>query len=160
MVRRPPFQRSFSPKPLGLSKPNFIWSLSEMGERKFVRGVWVTWPRWPPRQYMVKTIKNLHLQNQRANDLVACCVALWPLANHSCSNDDPRFTLTYFTARSNLVFDAFIWGKLLESHLMEEICSKWPEWQKVYVYIKLLTPRGCLPCPRAIHMYKNMKNYV
>ena len=41
-----------------------------------------------------------------------------------CSNDDPRLTLTYFTARSNLVFYAFIWGKLLESHLMEETYSK------------------------------------
>ena len=63
MVRRPSvvhhFQRSSSPKPLGLSKPNFIWSLSGMGERKFVRGIWVTWPRWPPRPYMVKARSNL-----------------------------------------------------------------------------------------------------
>ena len=29
------FQRSSSPKPLGISKSNFIWSLSWMGERKF-----------------------------------------------------------------------------------------------------------------------------
>ena len=28
-----------------------------------------------------------------------------------CSNDDPRLTLTYFTARSNLVPYAFIWDK-------------------------------------------------
>ena len=41
-----------------------------------------------------------------------------------CSNDDPRLTLTYFMARSNLVSDTFIWGKLLESHLMEETYSK------------------------------------
>ena len=40
------------------------------------------------------------------------------------SNDDPRLTLTYFTARSNLVSYAFIWGKLLESHLLEETYSK------------------------------------
>ena len=59
-----------------------------------------------------------------------------------CSNDDPRLTLTYFTARSNLVSYAFIWGKLLESHLIEETYSKWPEWQKIYVYIKILTPKG------------------
>ena len=43
------FQRFSSPKPLGLSKPNFTWSLSGIGERKFVHGDWVTWPRWPPR---------------------------------------------------------------------------------------------------------------
>ena len=64
-----------------------------------------------------------------------------------CSNDDPGLTLTYFMARSNLVSYAFIWGKLLESHLMEETYSKWAEWQKVYVYIKILTPRCCLPLP-------------
>ena len=43
--------------------------------------------------------------------------------------------------------------KLLESHLMEETYSKWPEWQKVYVKIKILTPGGCLPLPRGyIHV--------
>ena len=36
-------------------------------------------------------------------------------------------------------------GKLLESHLMEETYSIWPEWQKVYVKIKMLTPGDCLP---------------
>ena len=29
-----------------------------------------------------------------------------------CSNDDPRLTLTYFTARSNLVPYAFVWEKV------------------------------------------------
>ena len=28
-----------------------------------------------------------------------------------CSNDDPGLTLTYFTARSNLLPDAFVWEK-------------------------------------------------
>ena len=28
-----------------------------------------------------------------------------------CLNDDPELTLTYFTARSNLVPYAFVWGK-------------------------------------------------
>ena len=32
---------------------------------------------------------------------------------HMGLNDDPRLTLTYFTARSNLVPYAFIWGKLV-----------------------------------------------
>ena len=56
------------------------------------------------------------------------------------SNDDLGLTLTYFMARSNLVPYAFIWENLLESHLMEETYSKWPEWHEVYVYIKILTP--------------------
>ena len=37
--------------------------------------------------------------------------------------------------------------KLLESHLEEETYREWPEWQKVYVKIKILTPGGCLPLP-------------
>ena len=44
-------------------------------------------------------------------------------------NDEPKLTLTYFTARSNLVSYSFIWEKLLENHLMEVTYSKWPKWQ-------------------------------
>ena len=39
-------------------------------------------------------------------------------------NDDPGLTLTYFTARSNWVACTFEWGKLLHSHLMEEILQQ------------------------------------
>ena len=31
--------------------------------------------------------------------------------NQICSNDDLGLTLTYFTARSNLLPDAFVWEK-------------------------------------------------
>ena len=51
------FQRSSSPKPLGQSKPNFIWSLRGSGKRKFVWGIWVTWPSWPPCPYMEKNLQ-------------------------------------------------------------------------------------------------------
>ena len=44
-------------KPVGGLTPNFIWSLSRMGEWKFVRVIWITWPRWPPCPYMVKTLQ-------------------------------------------------------------------------------------------------------
>ena len=30
---------------------------------------------------------------------------------HVCSNDDPGLALTYFTARSDLVPNAFVWEK-------------------------------------------------
>ena len=34
----------------------------------------------------------------------------------ACSNDDPELTLTYFTARSNLIPYAFVWekGKIMD----------------------------------------------
>ena len=38
--------------------------------------------------------------------------------NQICINDYPRLTLTYFTARSNLVVYAFKLGKLLNVHIM------------------------------------------
>ena len=70
-----------------------------------------------------------------------------------CSHDDPRLTLTYFMARSNLVSYAFIWGKLL-GHLMEETYTKQPEWQKVY---KNSDPKG-LSVP-ALGLYTCMKTW-
>ena len=48
---------------------------------------------------------------------------------------------------------------MLESHLMEDTYNKWPEWQKVYVDIKILMPRGCQPLPRGyVHVLKHKKN--
>ena len=60
---------------------------------------------------MVKTQKNL-LWNQKANDLLNLGMHHRVLEYYQvCSNDDPRLTLTYFTARSNLVPYAFVWEK-------------------------------------------------
>ena len=46
---------------------------------------------------------------------------------HYCfngSNDDPGVTLTFFTARSNLVTKAFLWEN---SGYLRNYCSQWPE---------------------------------
>ena len=56
-VVRQHFQTSSPLKLLGQFNSYFIWRLLRMGEQKFVQIVLVTWPRWPPRPYMVKTIK-------------------------------------------------------------------------------------------------------
>ena len=143
------FQRSSSPKPPGQSKPNFMWSLHGSGERKFVRGIWVTWPRWLPPPYMVKTLQKSSSSEPKGQWPWAL---VWPIK--VCSNDDLGLTLTYFMARSNLVPFAFIWENLLESHLMEETYSKWPEWHEVYVYLKFWPQGFVCPCPGAIYMYK------
>ena len=39
------------------------------------------------------------------------------------SNDDPRVTLTYFTARSNLVILAFLWEKVKTVDFSETIAA-------------------------------------
>ena len=71
-----------------------------------------------------------------------------------CSNDDPWLTLTCFTARSNLVPYVFIWGKTVRNSFN----GRWPEWQKVYVKLKILLPEGCLPLPcGCIHVLKQAK---
>ena len=116
------FQRSSSRKPLGLSKPNFIWSLNGMGEQKFVRGVWVTWPRWLPCPYMVKTLQKSSSPEPKGQ---WPCGLIYSIGDSGpiivCSNDDPRLTLTYLTARSRML----LYGeKLLESHFMEETWKK------------------------------------
>ena len=40
-----------------------------------------------------------------------------------CSNDDPGVTLTYFTARSNLVTYAFLWEKMKAVDFSETIAA-------------------------------------
>ena len=40
-----------------------------------------------------------------------------------CSNDDPRFTLTYFTARSNLETYAFLYEKVKTVDFSETIAT-------------------------------------
>ena len=40
-----------------------------------------------------------------------------------CSNDDPPVTLTYFTARSNLVTKAFLWEKVKTVDFSESIAA-------------------------------------
>ena len=57
---------------------------------------------------MVKTLKNLLLRNQKVDDFETWYTAL---GAQVCSNDIPGMTLTYFTARSNLVPYAFLWEK-------------------------------------------------
>ena len=61
--------------------------------------------------YGKKNFKNL-LRNRRADFQETWYVAsgLQPII--VCSNDDPGVTLTYFTARSNLVTKAFLWEKV------------------------------------------------
>ena len=51
------FQTSSPLKPLDQLNSNFIWRLLRTRERKFVQMDLLTWPRRPPRPYMVKPFK-------------------------------------------------------------------------------------------------------
>ena len=60
-----------------------------------------------------------------------------------CSNNDPELTLTYFTARSNLVPYAFVWEQVKTMDFSKTIvvydikvgrCSQLNEYMKLYEY--------------------------
>ena len=62
---------------------------------------------------------------------------------HVCSNDDPGMTLTYFTARLNLVPYAFVWEKVKLCIFSETIvvydikvgrCSQLNEYMQLHEY--------------------------
>ena len=55
--RRSKFQNIFFPESAWLIKAKFYEEPPWVGERNFVRGIWVTWPRWPQRPYMVKPLQ-------------------------------------------------------------------------------------------------------
>ena len=58
------FKRLLHLKPLSQFYSNFIWSHLRVGTQKNAKMVAVRWPGWLPCQYMVKTFKNLLLQNR------------------------------------------------------------------------------------------------
>ena len=60
---------------------------------------------------MVKTLKNLLLRNQKADDLESWYAALGIHILPILLNDFPGLILTYFMARSNLVPYAIVWEK-------------------------------------------------
>ena len=61
--------------------------------------------------YMVKTLKKLFSGTKRPMTLKFCMQHRILDYYQMCSNDDPGMTLTYFTARSNLIRYAFVRGK-------------------------------------------------
>ena len=98
-------------KPMGQSKSNFIWSFYGMGERKFAQMFLVTWPRWPPCPYMVKTLKNLLLWNQKDSDLETWYATSGARVLPNLLKCWPWVDLDFLTARSNLVPYGFVWEK-------------------------------------------------
>ena len=80
--RRPPSSvcpphslKIFSSETAGSVEAKFHME-SGMGEQKFVQMVLVTWPRWLPCPYMVKTLKNLLVRHQMADNLETWYAAL------------------------------------------------------------------------------------
>ena len=89
---------------------------------------WVTWPRWPPCPYMVRTLKNLLLQNQSTNDLETWYVALCMWILPRLFKLSPWVDLDLFYAKVKFGHIGFCMGKsenyLFLAHLSTR-CSRW-----------------------------------
>ena len=112
--------------------------------------VQVTWPRWPPCPYMVKTFKNLLLQNQKTYDLETWHVALGTQAPQSLYKWWSWVDLDLFYGKVKLGH-LYVWmGKTVIKSFNGggETCSKGLYWLNNTVNEKNLTPGGCLPQPR------------
>ena len=105
----------------------------------------------------------LSFLNQKADDLES-----WYAASGArvCSNDDPELTLTYFTARSNLVPYAFVWEKVEKIDFSETIVvydlklATDDRNDKKCLLISRLCPLGAeCPLPRGyIHVLNHENN--
>ena len=114
-----------------------------------------------------KNLKNL-LQNQKANGLETWYAASGAQILQVCSNDDPGLTLTYFTARSNLLPYAFVWekGKTMDFSGTIVSCDLKPatddQSDKKFLLTSKLCPLGAVcPLPQGyIHVLNHEKNCI
>ena len=85
-----------------------------------------------------------------------------------CSNDDPGLTLTYFTARSNLVPYAFVWEKGKTMDFSEiivvydlKLATDYLSDKKFLLTSKLCLLRAVCPLPWGyIHVLNHEKNCI
>ena len=78
-----------------------IWSHRLLYGKKWklFKMSWVTWPTWPPCPYLVKTLKNLLLQNQWTDGLDTLFVALFMQVLPSMFKLSPWVDLDSFYAK-------------------------------------------------------------
>ena len=118
--------------------------------RFIVQTVLVTWPRWPPCPYMVETLKNLLLQNQKADDLETWCAASGVRVLPVCSNDDPRLTLTHFM-EGQIWSLMLLYGKKVKQWIFQKLLHiATDDWSdKKFLFTSKLCPLGAVcPLPR------------
>ena len=104
--------------------------------------VQVTWPRWPPCPYMVKTFKNLLLQNQKSYDLETWHVALGTQALQSLYKWWPWVDLDLFYGKVKLGH-LYVWmGKtVIKSFNGGKLAAKdYIDW--IILLMKKIWPQG------------------
>ena len=128
--------------------------------------VLVTWPRWPPCSDMVKTLKNLLLRHKRLMTLKRSMHHRVLKYYQVCSNDDPGLTLTYFTARSNMVLHILYEekGKTMdfsETIVVYDLKLATDDWSDKNFLLTSILCRAVCPLPRGyIHVLNHEKNCI
>ena len=119
--------------------------------------VQVTWPRWPPWLYIVKTFKNLLLQNHKSYDLETWHVASGTEALQSLYKWWPWVDFDLFYGKVKLG-RLYVWmGKTVtKSFNGGKLAAKdYIDW--IILLMKKIWPQGdCLPLPRG---YVHVHNY-
>ena len=152
---------------MGQSKSNFIWSPHGMGEWKFVQMVQVTWTKWLPCPYMVKTLK-IFFSGTKSLMTLKLGVQHRVLEYYQIYlNDDPELTLTYFMARSNLVPYDFVWEKRKTMDFSETMVVYYlklatdDEVTRSFCWHQNFVPWGLYAMPRCyIHVLNHEKNCI
>ena len=113
-----------------------------------------------------KNLKKFLLRNQKVDDLETWYAVL--KYYQVCFNYDPGLTLTYFTARSNMVRYAFVWEKGKTMDFSETIVvydlklATDDRSDKKFLLTSILCPLGAVcPLPRGyIHVLNHEKKTV
>ena len=105
----------------------FLWKISDTRKSKSDAMMLVTWPSWPPRPYMVKTLQNLLLRNRRADFHETWYVALGTPANQTLFKRWPSSDLDLFNGNvkfGNRLFYGKKWKQLIFQKLLQPVTWK------------------------------------
>ena len=134
------------------------------GGTEVAQMVLVTWPRWPPCPYMIKTWKNLLRRNQKADDLESCM-------HHRVLEFVQMMTLCWpwpILRQDQFGPNAFAWEKGKTMDFSETIVvydlklATYDRSNKKFLLTSKLCPQGAV-CPLHrgyIHVWNREKNCI
>ena len=139
------------------------WSFLGTGERKFVQTVQVTWPRWPSCPYMVKTLKNLLLRNQKADDLGTWYAALGARVLPSLFKWWPWIDLDIFYGKVKFAAILLWYGWKVKQWMFQklvwfETTTDNPSDEAFLLTSKFLSPQDCMPPALGLYTCIKSKN--
>ena len=145
--------KTMSLKPLGRLKRNGMWNLLGVGEQKFVRKVWITWPSWPQRPYMVNS-ENIFLRNRAANDYETWYLTLMTRVLKSVFKWYPLIDFQLFYSKVKLVHLGLCMekGKTVDFFFWF-CCSLWHQSWFICVVLRFHGPFNSIGSCRARSVY-------